>query len=404
MHACVANNDGLEILCEEIANPGVNISQFTLTEYTRKFGIPFELTNMERTVNIHGLSWVQKGFVYFLNIDSKHLVLDSRNFIGLYNSSIYFHNYGRIGNFAKCKSLDEKSEFLCNFPWEPSTPKQITKEQFIQYFVKSEKNDITGDSCSKFWIHGFWHLGDGSFWRCWNNNFWKKEKGKNLILNRREFELQIGDILFLLENQPDQDLRACRFSHSLTKFIDFPTLFCRAGENINEEYLPSWPYYIQKPHGIIEDLPYIGQPKDLVDRDYFAIMIDDVCTRFVTIEQFSSIWMNPLPILMLNQTQGELDVRDLVNFAKLPVTTNLFSPDNRTEQYLLSKLQEELDMRIQKEKRVRFKFRSLRVTKRGRLIYIDDNEEGISIGLFLRVYAAGDRDSMSRPLKQIESN
>jgi len=279
-----------QITCEDIHT--YDRFNLTIDEYVKQHGVPFQLTNQKRSIRAYGLKWEQQGFHYTLSERDRSLTLNEHNFNGLYGSSPYFHNFGVIGQFSKCNAKEDKG-FECQFPWGET--RLISKRKFISYFTKND-NDLK-EHCNGFSISSFWVVRDGRKWRCWNGFFWPiNDAGiPNDIFNAARFNQRIGDLQFILNNQPDRSVDGCIFDSGLTRFIDLPSWKCSIKELAAYNHT-FWPSYIRMPEKIKFYKPLEVDPSNLQkalnnSEGFIMLLVDDTHTRYLLPDDLENIYM-----------------------------------------------------------------------------------------------------------------
>lgn len=229
--------------CRDITIKDSKFVKTTYEEFTKKYGVPFQfLRGKKREIIMEGLIWEQSGFHWTLKRGvGTVLVINDIQFHGLYSKNKFFDGKGVVGNYALCKYSNRV--FECQLPW--GEKKKFSRSKFLKFFVRKrifrryhKANVCKGDQLAVFWNRY------GSKWRCWNYHFWRvKEKGEyTRVLNYYKFTRRYGDLTYIFDQQPHQDVNACDFHEEKSKSIETMVWKCDIFKvkNYDDDFYPDY--------------------------------------------------------------------------------------------------------------------------------------------------------------------
>jgi hypothetical protein len=176
-------------------------TNYTLEDYTKKFGKPFQLTEKKREVMVRGLVWEQyrSSWILARGRDAR-IELSDMEFHGLYSKHKFFQGLGVVGRMAVCKSIYKGKGFQCKMPWNDTV--KMSRSKFIKFFVKRRPRvNRRNQKCKKLYTIDFFWNTDGTRWRCWNYHFWpvSPDSPDTGVWNYYHFSRKYGDFTYILE-------------------------------------------------------------------------------------------------------------------------------------------------------------------------------------------------------------
>ena len=302
---------------------------YSLQDYKNRFGVPFQLTQKTRRVEVGGLIWQQSGFKWTISrgINARLSLTDSE-FHGLYSQNQYFRQKGVVKGSALCRAGQRGRKFSCLLPWGQN--RIFSRRGFLRFFVKKRliKPYSPVNKCFGSRVRRFWNV-DGRVWKCWNYNFWpdldvtnQGSEGMQGSRRRRygyyggylrrqrpwnyyHFVKKFGDLGYILEDQPKKVVNACQYSQKMSNVAELSTWKCELQkmkkfdfELKQPRYLPKKKNYLIMPNFMNQRLkkllPVIRGTKS-VDV-FYAVLTATGKTRYLVDEDYQNLFVKRQPV------------------------------------------------------------------------------------------------------------